>query len=62
MNVIQVALDRLYLDPNNYRLRGNPNYKTVEDKNICNSMVQKRVMKMMKGENSSDIKRFAGEF
>ena len=21
MNVIQVALDRLYLDPNNYRLR-----------------------------------------
>lgn len=62
MNVIQVALDRLYLDPNNYRLRGNQNYKLVEDKNICNSMVQKRVMKMIKGENASDIKDLLESF
>lgn len=62
MNVIQVALENLYLDPNNYRLRADSNYKHVEDKNICNSMVQKRVMKMIKGDNSSDIKDLMESF
>ena len=29
MNVIQAAFARLYFDPNNYRLRGKPDYKPV---------------------------------
>ena len=62
MKVIRAALENLYLDPNNYRLRGNLNYKNVEDKNICNSMVQKRVMKMIKGENTADIKDLLESF
>lgn len=62
MKVIQVSLENLFLDPNNYRLRGNPSYRFVEDKNVCNSMVQKRVMKMIKGENSVDIKDLLESF
>lgn len=62
MNIIQVALENLYLDPNNYRLRADSNYRSVEEKNICNSMVQKRVMKMIKGDNSLDIKDLMESF
>ena len=43
MDLIKVPVDKLLLDPNNYRLRGEQNYKYVEEKSVNNVMVQKRV-------------------
>ena len=62
MKVIQVSLENLFLDPNNYRLRGKENYKYVENRNISNKMVQKRVMKMLRGEDSIEIKDLLESF
>lgn len=45
IEMVQVPIGELLLDPNNYRLRGEPNYKFVEDKNVANPMVQRRVLK-----------------
>ena len=62
MDLIKVPVEKLLLDPNNYRLRGEQNYKYVEDKSINNVMVQKRVLKMLKGDNSSNIKDLLDSF
>ncbi len=62
MDLIKVPVDKLLLDPNNYRLRGEQNYKYVEEKSVNNVMVQKRVLKMLKGDNSSNIKDLLDSF
>lgn len=62
MKILQVSIQNLLLDPNNYRLRGEENYKFVDDKNISNVMVQKRVLKMLKGDSSSNIKDLLDSF
>ncbi len=62
MDLIKVPVEQLLLDPNNYRLRGEQNYKYVEDKNVNNVMVQKRVLKMLKGDNSSNIRDLLDSF
>lgn len=62
MDFRKVSIGELLLDPNNYRLRGAENYKYVEDKNINNVMVQKRVLKMLRGDNSANIKDLLDSF
>ena len=47
MKTIEIPIEKLMLDPNNYRLRGEQSYKYVEDKNVTNVMVQRRVLKML---------------
>ncbi|RRK34002.1 hypothetical protein EBB54_23605 [Schaedlerella arabinosiphila] len=62
MKTIEIPIEKLMLDPNNYRLRGEQSYKYVEDKNVTNVMVQRRVLKMLKGENSANIKDLLDSF
>lgn len=62
MNMVQVSIEKLLLAPNNYRLRGEENYRYEEDKNAANVLVQKRVLKMLRGENSVNIKDLLNSF
>ena len=62
MDTKQLPIEKLLLDPNNYRIRGEQNYKYIEDKNASNIMVQKRVLKTLKGDNSSAIKDLLDSF
>ena len=47
MDAIQVPIEKLLLDTNNYRIRGEQNYKYIEDKNASNAMVQRRILKTL---------------
>lgn len=62
MDTIQVSVEKLLLDPNNYRIRGEQNYKYIEDKNASNPMVQKRILKTLRGDNSLAIKDLLDSF
>jgi hypothetical protein len=62
MNTKKVSLENLLLDPNNYRIRGNENYKLIEEKDIANAMVQKRISKMICGDTKANIKDLLESF
>ncbi|WP_429085557.1 ParB N-terminal domain-containing protein [Aeromonas veronii] len=57
MKSIQVHLDNIFLDPNNFRLHGHAKYKKVELSNTMNVMVQNRTLDMItEGERNEGIK------
>ncbi|RAK16889.1 hypothetical protein B0I26_11525 [Anoxybacillus vitaminiphilus] len=62
MNALQVSLDQLLLDPNNYRLHGHPRYRYVEENNFSNPLVQKRTQSMIEGENRLEIRDLLESF
>lgn len=62
MQAITLDIDKLLLDPNNYRIHSHPRYTFVREENIANSLVQKRVREMVEGENREDIKDLINSF
>lgn len=62
MKTVKVSLENLLLDPNNYRIRGNDNYRLIEEKDIANAMVQKRISKMICGDTKANIKDLLESF
>jgi AAA15 family ATPase/GTPase len=50
-----VPLDRLYLDPNNYRFIDSSDYTPVPETDITDIRVQQRTRKLIAGKNNNDI-------
>lgn len=48
-------IDNLYLDPNNYRLRSNPDWTPVNPRNILKPAIQRRTYYFIAGENNYKI-------
>jgi 5'-3' exonuclease len=55
MNNISVKIDQLFFDPNNYRLRNEPNYKLTPQSSILGSVVQKKTKNLICGKNNKSI-------
>jgi AAA15 family ATPase/GTPase len=55
-------VNKLLLDPNNYRFIDKKDYKKVEDKNIADPQIQKRTMHFLLGENRENIKDLIASF
>ncbi len=55
MKSIIIKLEKLFLDPNNYRLRSNPNWRQVSEKDIIKPIIQKRTSNFIVGENNFKI-------
>ena len=49
MNTINVSLDELFFDPNNYRLQNNLRYEKIEESNIKSKAIQKRTFELITG-------------
>lgn len=49
MNTINVKIDDLYFDPNNYRLQNNLRYENIEEKNVKSLAIQKRTFELITG-------------
>ncbi|MGE8003550.1 ParB N-terminal domain-containing protein [Lysinibacillus sp. NPDC093216] len=62
MKNINVSIDQLFLDPNNYRLHSHPRYSPITEDKISNPLVQKRVLDMISGENRENIKDLIDSF
>lgn len=65
MNSINVSLDNLFLDPNNFRLRSNPKYIEVTDataQKITNKSIQERTKRLLSGRNNIEIKDLIDSF
>lgn len=48
-------LNRLLLDPNNYRFIDRPEYKFVSDEHIAEERIQQRTTEFLKGRNNENI-------
>ena len=55
-------LDRLLLDPNNYRFIDKPEYKEVPKNEINDTRVQQRTLNFLLGKNDSNIKDLISSF
>jgi AAA15 family ATPase/GTPase len=55
-------IDRLFLDPNNYRLIDRPEYKPVLEDNISDPDVQKRTRFLLLGKNNENVKDLIASF
>ncbi len=55
MEAIKVRLENLFLDPNNYRLRSNPDWNIIDEKSILKPGIQKRTTYFIAGENNFKI-------
>ena len=55
-------LDRLLLDPNNYRFIDKPEYKEVPENEINDTRVQQRTLNFLLGKNDSNIKDLISSF
>lgn len=55
MKTETIALSRLLLDPNNYRLRTHPEYRHVDKKAEVKSAIQKRTYNLIVGEKNFEI-------
>lgn len=62
MESITVSIDQLLLDPNNYRLHSHPRYQPIEEDQVSNQLVQKRILKMLSGESRFEIKDLIDSF
>jgi hypothetical protein len=65
MNAIKVNIDKLFLDPNNYRLRSNPAYKEVPgltDDKIAGELLQQRTRNIVGGRNNSEVIELINSF
>jgi len=55
MNNISVKIDHLLFDPNNYRLRNEPNFKLTPQSSVLGSIAQKKTKNMICGKNNKNI-------
>lgn len=55
-------LDRLLLDPNNYRFRDHRNYTPVPTEDITDKRIQLRSYNLLVGKNNENIKDLIGSF
>lgn len=65
MNSKKIALDKLFLDPNNYRLRSKSQYKEIPDltdDKITGQALQQRTFNIITGKNNIEIKDLIDSF
>ena len=65
MNSKRIALNKLFLDPNNYRLRSKSQYKEIPDltdDKITGQALQQRTFNIITGKNNIDIKDLIDSF
>lgn len=55
-------IDRLLLDPNNYRFIDNASYKFVDDSDLESSKIQQRTYNLIVGKNESNIQDLISSF
>jgi len=55
-------IDRLILDPNNYRFKDRPEYKPVEQANVADTRVQQRTLNFILGKNNGNVKDLISSF
>ena len=55
MNNIQLNIEQLYFDPNNYRLRNASNFKLIPTTSVLGSAVQKKTKNLICGKNNKNI-------
>ena len=55
-------LNRLLLDPNNYRFIDRPEYKPVSDEHIAEPRIQQRTIEFLKGKNNENISDLIDSF
>jgi AAA15 family ATPase/GTPase len=61
-NRIKRHIDRLILDPNNYRFIDRPDYKEVADSELEDTRVQQRTFNFLLGKNNSNINDLISSF
>jgi AAA15 family ATPase/GTPase len=61
-NRITRHIDRLLLDPNNYRFIDKPEYKFVPDEQIADARIQQRTMNFILGKNQENVKDLISSF
>lgn len=59
---IQIKLDNLLLDPNNYRFIDRPDYTQVPDERIGEDRIQKRTLDFLRGKNNENIEDLISSF
>ncbi|MBA4320216.1 MAG: hypothetical protein C0412_17605 [Flavobacterium sp.] len=57
-----IALENLYLDPNNYRLRNHPKYSHISLKTITKPAVQKKTQNLITGKGNKEIRDLLESF
>ena len=65
MDIRKIPLNKLFLDPINYRLRSNPLYKDIPDltdDKIVGKALQQRTFNLIAGKNKSEIKDLIESF
>ena len=55
-------IDRLILDPNNYRFKDRPEYKPVDQANLADTRVQQRTLNFILGKNNGNVKDLISSF
>jgi len=58
----QISLKNLYLDPNNYRLIHEPEYKEIPEKSIKEKNVQQRTFRFLAGDKNQNIQELIDSF
>ena len=61
-NRIKRHLDRLILDPNNYRFRDRSDYKEISENDLADARVQQRTFNFLLGKNNSNINDLISSF
>jgi len=61
-NRIKRHIDRILLDPNNYRFIDKPEYKFVLDDNISDPRIQKRTQNLLQGNKNENISDLISSF
>ncbi|MDE6538181.1 MAG: AAA family ATPase [Muribaculaceae bacterium] len=59
---IKKHIDRLLLDPNNYRFIDNPKYVKVKDENAVDLTIQQRSANFLRGKNNENIEDLINSF
>ncbi|KGO85423.1 hypothetical protein Q765_16275 [Flavobacterium rivuli WB 3.3-2 = DSM 21788] len=65
MNTVQVPLDKLFLDPNNYRLRSKQQYTEIQDltdDKLIGLALQQRTFNIVTGKNNIEVKDLIDSF
>lgn len=61
-NRIVKHIDRLILDPNNYRFIDRPDYKAVTDEELTDARIQQRTLNFILGKNQENVKDLISSF
>lgn len=59
---IKRHINRLLLDPNNYRFIDRPEYKKIDDEHIADPLIQQRTASFLKGKNNENIEDLINSF